>query len=230
RAKLFGFDFSSAEWRECGIGEVQLLQHRKTKKVRVLMRRDKTLKVCVNHYITSDMRLQPNVGSDRSWVWKVAVDISDGEPVTVALALRFASKQVSDEFKLAFERAQALASAYSTNLQENNLRDKGENNLKEKEETNSTVERGENNSKDRVEMAGDENVLAKNHAKFFKFNTSNVEWKACGTGEVELLQHKETKKARMLMRRNKTLAIFANHYITSDMKLLPNVGSDRAWV
>ncbi|KAG9088203.1 hypothetical protein FRC07_012636, partial [Ceratobasidium sp. 392] len=118
----------------------------------------------------------------------------------------------------------------SRNLEENNLRDKGENNLKEKEEINSTVEREENNSKDRVEMAGDENVLAKNHARFFKFNTSNVEWKDCGTGEVELLQHKETKKARVLMRRNKTLAIFANHYITSDMTLLPNVGSDRAWV
>ena len=37
------------------------------------------------------MHLQPNVGSDRSWVWKVAADISDGEPEAQTLAIRFAN-------------------------------------------------------------------------------------------------------------------------------------------
>ncbi|KAG8753728.1 hypothetical protein FRC12_011446 [Ceratobasidium sp. 428] len=109
RAKLFRFEGSSSEWKERGTGDVRLLQHKETKKVRVLMRRDKTLKICANHYITNDMKLQPNVGSDRSWVWKVAADISDGEPVAETLAIRFANKEIADEWKTAFENAQSGA-------------------------------------------------------------------------------------------------------------------------
>ncbi|KAG8746790.1 hypothetical protein FRC10_003773 [Ceratobasidium sp. 414] len=116
RAKLFRFEGGSSEWKERGTGEVRLLQHKVTKKVRVLMRRDKTLKICANHYITSDMKLQPNVGSDRSWVWKVAADISDGEPVAETLAIRFANKDIADEYKIAFENAQAAAAASTTDV------------------------------------------------------------------------------------------------------------------
>ena len=49
RAKLFRFDSGSNEWKERGTGEVRLLQHKQTSKVRLVMRRDKTLKVCANH-------------------------------------------------------------------------------------------------------------------------------------------------------------------------------------
>ena len=72
------------------------------------MRRDKTLKVCANHMGTSsvlslarwvthnvavskDMKLQPNIGSDRSWVWKVAADYSESPPTPETLAIRFAN-------------------------------------------------------------------------------------------------------------------------------------------
>lgn len=110
RAKLFRFDAESSEWKERGTGDVRLLSHRETKKVRLVMRRDKTLKVCANHvseyshnhppwcsgrpdrYIVStDMRLQPNIGSDRSWVWKVAADYSEQPPTSETLAIRFAN-------------------------------------------------------------------------------------------------------------------------------------------
>lgn len=72
---------------------MRLLEHKETKKVRVVMRRDKTLKVCANHYITKDMKLSPNVSSDRSWVYNVAADISDGEPTAETLAIRFANAE-----------------------------------------------------------------------------------------------------------------------------------------
>jgi hypothetical protein len=49
RAKLFRFNKDEAEWKERGTGEVRLLKHKVTGKTRVLMRRDKTLKVCANH-------------------------------------------------------------------------------------------------------------------------------------------------------------------------------------
>ncbi|CUA67735.1 Ran-specific GTPase-activating protein 1 [Rhizoctonia solani] len=109
RAKLFRFENAGSEWKERGTGDVRLLQHKETKKVRVLMRRDKTLKICANHYITTDMKLQPNVGSDRSWVWKVAADISDGEPTAETLAIRFANSDIANEYKAAFEAARNLS-------------------------------------------------------------------------------------------------------------------------
>lgn len=50
RAKLFRFDRDSREWKERGTGDVRLLKHKENEKTRLVMRRDKTLKVCANHY------------------------------------------------------------------------------------------------------------------------------------------------------------------------------------
>ena len=40
-----------------------------------------------------DMKLSPNVGSDRSWVWNAAADVSEGEPEPQTLAIRFANSE-----------------------------------------------------------------------------------------------------------------------------------------
>lgn len=112
RAKLFKFDRESREWKERGTGDVRLLKHKENHKTRLVMRRDKTLKVCANHYSTltpvrwlfmmqywrfilvvPDMKLSPNVGSDRSWVWNAAADVSEGEPEAQTLAIRFANSE-----------------------------------------------------------------------------------------------------------------------------------------
>ena len=50
RAKLFRFDRDSKEWKERGTGDVRLLKHKESETTRLVMRRDKTLKVCANHY------------------------------------------------------------------------------------------------------------------------------------------------------------------------------------
>lgn len=125
RAKLFKFvkavkkdgedaPASSGEWKERGTGDVRLLKHKENDKVRLVMRREKTLKVCANHYsmlfphmflltlvrsltdtclraVVPEITLSPNVGSDRSWVWNAAADVSEGEPEAVTLAIRFAN-------------------------------------------------------------------------------------------------------------------------------------------
>ena len=39
------------------------------------------------------MRLSPNIGSDRSWVWNAAADVSEGEPEAQTLAIRFANSE-----------------------------------------------------------------------------------------------------------------------------------------
>ncbi|KAI0938236.1 single stranded nucleic acid binding protein [Taiwanofungus camphoratus] len=138
RAKLFRFATETSEWKERGTGDVRLLQHKETKKVRLVMRRDKTLKVCANHAISSDMRLQPNIGSDRSWVWKVAADYSESPPTSETLAIRFANAENASQFKEAFEDAQrtniSLAPAASTS-EEN-----------QSEETKDTAEKSKEDS------------------------------------------------------------------------------------
>jgi Ran-binding protein 1 len=110
RAKLFKFNKEGNEWKERGTGDVRLLKHKENGKTRLVMRRDKTLKVCANHYgkfifntkhewgiftdgklVVPEMKLSPNVGSDRSWVWNAAADVSEGEPEACTLAIRFAN-------------------------------------------------------------------------------------------------------------------------------------------
>jgi Ran-binding protein 1 len=39
------------------------------------------------------MKLSPNVGSDRSWVWNVVADYAEGEPSAETLAIRFGNSE-----------------------------------------------------------------------------------------------------------------------------------------
>jgi hypothetical protein len=45
----------------------------------------------ITNPVSPDMRLQPNIGSDRSWVWKVVADYSEDPPTSETLAIRFAN-------------------------------------------------------------------------------------------------------------------------------------------
>lgn len=51
--------------------------------------------------------LNPNVGSDRSWVYNVASDVSEGEPEAQTLAIRFSNSENAEAFKKEFTDAQA---------------------------------------------------------------------------------------------------------------------------
>ena len=65
------------------------LQHKVTGMVRLLMRRDKTLKICANHYLSPLMDLQPHQGSNKTWVYTCPADFADGEVTTEVFAVRF---------------------------------------------------------------------------------------------------------------------------------------------
>jgi Ran-binding protein 1 len=39
------------------------------------------------------MKLSPNIGSDRSWVWNATADVSEGAPEAQTLAIRFANSE-----------------------------------------------------------------------------------------------------------------------------------------
>lgn len=107
RAKLFRFEAETKEWKERGIGSIKILKHKTSSKYRVLMRREQVLKICANHYITADMVLKPNAGSDKSWVW-YAMDYADEMPKTEQLAIRFKTAEEAALFKQKFEEAQKV--------------------------------------------------------------------------------------------------------------------------
>ena len=107
RAKLYRFHMpleedEKAEWKERGVGFVKLLEDKYNKKVRVLMRREKTLKICANHFISKDMMLKPAMGSDRAWVWYTPGDFSDGAANPETLCLRFDSVENAKLFQEMF--------------------------------------------------------------------------------------------------------------------------------
>jgi len=92
-------------WKERGIGDIRILKHREHQRMRVLMRQEKTMKVIVNHALDPRIALEPNVGSDRSWVWS-AFDFASGELIETVFAIRFADSDIAEEFKKVFEENQ----------------------------------------------------------------------------------------------------------------------------
>jgi Ran-binding protein 1 len=77
------------------------------------MRQDKTMKVIANHPLDPIINLQPNVGSDRSWLWTTD-DYSEGEYVETTFACRFQDTDKANEFK---EQFLALQKEMETILQ-----------------------------------------------------------------------------------------------------------------
>ena len=112
RGKLFVYgetllDVGSGNktWKERGIGDIRILKHKEHQRMRVLMRQEKTMKVIVNHALDPRITLEPNAGSDRSWVWS-AFDFAEGELKETVFAIRFADSDIANNFKKVFEESQ----------------------------------------------------------------------------------------------------------------------------
>ena len=102
RAKLYRFDGTVKQWKEKGVGDMKIVQHRETKKVCLIMRRDQILKLCCNHYITEDMQLK-QLDTERSWMWFTPSDFSGDEPQPEQFAIRFKCIENGLEFKKVFD-------------------------------------------------------------------------------------------------------------------------------
>ncbi|XP_053160760.1 E3 SUMO-protein ligase RanBP2-like isoform X1 [Hemicordylus capensis] len=124
RAKLFRFDGECKEWKERGVGNVKILRHKITGKIRLLMRREQVLKICANHYINTDMALKPNAGSDKSFVWH-ALDYADELPKPEQLAIRFKTPEEAMLFKRKFQEAQNSLKASGSNVSEQAIHNMG---------------------------------------------------------------------------------------------------------
>lgn len=55
--------------------------------------REEIILIFMFRIVVPDMKLSPNVGSDRSWVWNAAADVSEGEPEAQTLAIRLANSE-----------------------------------------------------------------------------------------------------------------------------------------
>ena len=109
RAKLFawGEGNEGMQWKERGVGPVRILRGANDF-CRVLMRRDNTLKVIANHFITDGMVLENKLGTDRAINYYAPGDFSDhgaGDPEVKAvhLAFRFKNADIAAEFRTGFE-------------------------------------------------------------------------------------------------------------------------------
>ena len=76
----------------------------------------------------------------------------------------------------------------------------------------------------------DETVVYTHRAKLFRYDLDTKQWKERGVGDIKILLHNETKRCRVVMRREQIHKLCANHYITAGMELKENAGSDRSWV
>ncbi|KAH6790831.1 RAN binding protein 1 [Perilla frutescens var. frutescens] len=98
KSKLYRFDKEGNQWKERGVGTVKLLKHKETGKVRLVMRQNKTLKICANHLVLPTISVQEHQGNEKSCVWHAA-DFSDGELKDETFCIRFASIENCKAFK-----------------------------------------------------------------------------------------------------------------------------------
>ncbi|XP_018578374.1 E3 SUMO-protein ligase RanBP2 [Anoplophora glabripennis] len=96
RAKLFRF--VSGEWKERGLGDVKILQRKDNGKLRVVMRREQVLKICLNHHLTKETEYIPK--DEKSWLFHAA-DFSEGEIAHEQFCIRFKNLEVAQDFRKA---------------------------------------------------------------------------------------------------------------------------------
>ncbi|XP_045510672.1 E3 SUMO-protein ligase RanBP2-like [Colias croceus] len=117
RAKLFRF--IDKQWKERGIGEMKLLKHNVTGKVRVLMRREQIHKICANHIIIPEMEIKPMKNETKAYFW-VANDFAEETVILEKFCIRFKSVEIAQNFYDTFEKARIESSAIAGSVTKTN--------------------------------------------------------------------------------------------------------------
>merc|ERR1711998_40308 len=94
-------------WKERGTGDLKLLKHHDTGKIRVLLRVDKTKKIRLNHYISPELELKANPTSDKSWQY-IATDYSDESPETGCLNMKFKDPETANALKEQWDQCRTM--------------------------------------------------------------------------------------------------------------------------
>ena len=106
RGKLYRF--REGEWKERGTGDMKLLRHKTDKKIRFILRQDKTLKIVANFIISEKplCELKPHQGSEKMFMF-MAYDCSE-EPVMEKFVIKLGNAEKAKVFKKNFEDAQTF--------------------------------------------------------------------------------------------------------------------------
>jgi Ran-binding protein 1 len=104
RARIYRWRLD--EWKERGTGEIKILRHKENKKIRLILRQDKTLKAVANFFIADDPLciLKEHQGSDKMFFF-MAYDCSDDVPAVEKYVLKFGNADLAAKFKKSFNEA-----------------------------------------------------------------------------------------------------------------------------
>lgn len=107
RAKIYRFH--DKQWKERGIGELKVLKHKNSGKIRLLCRGEKTHKCILNHYAIKQQifgDLQKLQTSNNCWTW-AAQDIADEVVKVEKFCVKLTSKEQYERFEIVFNDAVA---------------------------------------------------------------------------------------------------------------------------
>ncbi|KAM3182045.1 hypothetical protein ACTXT7_013200 [Hymenolepis weldensis] len=121
-AKLYRF--TNSEWKDHGPGLVSILEISSPKRWRILMRRDGTLKICLNHYIVFQMNLLPRGDSGRCFCWMTLNEFSDGVSKQEILAIKFHTFEAANNFKRIFEECVQFANDAHKDIKDKSIEKK----------------------------------------------------------------------------------------------------------
>ncbi|XP_076003674.1 ran-specific GTPase-activating protein [Genypterus blacodes] len=157
RGRLYRYasENDPAEWKERGTGDLKMLKHKEKGTIRLLMRRERTLKICANHHILPSMELKPSAGSDKAWVWNTVADFADESPKPEHLAIRFLTVENAQKFKAKFEECMEMVRKVQENKGEDDSANKVADKLdaltvKDKKETEEKKKEVEEEKKEEV--------------------------------------------------------------------------------
>ena len=158
RAKVYRMDEN--QWKERGIGEFKILCSKVSGKYRILMRREQVLKVCLNHYIDTNMKMVVLKSSENSYCW-FAKDYSDTDVRMEQLCVKFKTKEIAEKFKNVFdscvEKLKSLDLSTSSNKDDSQI----------------------GNQKDRIEKKEGTTEEAPSLSELFKKKEGDWECDAC---------------------------------------------------
>jgi Ran-binding protein 1 len=101
RARIYRW--RNAEWKERGTGELKLLRHKENKRIRCVLRQDKTLKPVANFIISEDplCLLKEHQGSDKMFFF-TAYDCSEEPAAVEKFVLKFGNADCKKIYFLIF--------------------------------------------------------------------------------------------------------------------------------
>ncbi|XP_059487715.1 E3 SUMO-protein ligase RanBP2-like [Neocloeon triangulifer] len=105
RAKLYRW--ANGEWKERGLGDIKILRHKEQGHIRILMRREQVLKICLNHRLYKETTFTPKGDTGRSFQW-YAADYSEGEYKQEQFAILFKTEDIAKDFIEHIESAKTL--------------------------------------------------------------------------------------------------------------------------